>query len=69
MTQQVTLGGFAYPNTIHRVELVHTRDNMGEIGWVRGGKLDVGIESNFISSLRSRPLKVNLTNSSGISIK
>jgi hypothetical protein len=36
-TQDTTIGGFLYPNTIHRVELVHTRDNMGEIGWIRGG--------------------------------
>ncbi len=37
MTPATTIGGFLYPNTIHRVELVHTRDNLGEIGWIRGG--------------------------------
>jgi len=41
MTPATTIGGFLYPNTIHRVELVHTRDNFGEIGWIRGGVMTV----------------------------
>ncbi len=69
MTQQVTIGGFLYPNTIHRVELVHTRDNLGEIGWIRGGQLTVDLDSSFTNNLRSKPLKVNLTNPGGYPLK
>ena len=63
-----TQGGYTYSNTIHRVELVQTRDNMGKLGWLRGGRINVSVDSNFANELRAKPLKVNLTNRSGFPI-
>ncbi len=70
----VTLGmdqsynGYNYSNTIQRVELVQTQDNLGNLGWIRGGKINVAVDTAFTNNLRSKPLKVNLTNRSGFPI-
>ena len=66
--EEDTDSGYTYSKTIQRVELVQSRDNLGAFGWLRGGLINVKVDSELVNDLRSRPLKVNLTNRSGFPI-
>ncbi len=59
---------YTYSKTIQRVELVQSRIFPDQEGWLRGGLINVKVDSNLVNDLRSKPLKVNLTNRSGFSI-
>jgi len=59
---------YTYSKTIQRVELVQSRIFPDQEGWLRGGLINVKVDSNLVNDLRSKPLKVNLTNRNGFSI-